>query len=201
MSIKAENTGKGIVLREEDTGKLAGSVSTVGKKPPTVSSPQPLYSNIHPDKEEPIATAYDKFQSSQKIGSQDKNNLNDYFVFSLQVSLSENGEHTLIAAPKGQEASESNKVGWLDWDGRSGRIEHIEVKSNHQRQGIATALYREAIRLAKEKDLSIPRHSAVRTTDGDRWANSIGDHVPEIECSWCSEEGHSGSECPDAWAD
>jgi|688.fasta_scaffold213610_2 hypothetical protein len=59
-------------------------------------------------------------------------------------------------------------------------IDKIEVGEKFRRQGIATSMLNEGKRLAAE-DSSIPSpiHSKTRTADGDAWAKSTGDYLPE----------------------
>lgn len=69
------------------------------------------------------------------------------------------------------------KLGHMSWDRK--RIVNIDVDPEHQRQGVATALWNEGHRLAGEvQRIPQPRHSADRTTKGDAWARSVGGRLP-----------------------
>lgn len=81
------------------------------------------------------------------------------------------------------------------------RIDHIEVHPDYRRQGLATLLYREAVRESERLEIPCPIHHEVRTADGDAWAQSLGDIVPEIACGMCGETGHHIGECPTSWDD
>jgi 2'-5' RNA ligase len=57
-----------------------------------------------------------------------------------------------------------------------GGLDEIEVNPEHQRKGVATGIWEHA------KSVGInPQHSNVRSSDGDEWAHSTGDPVPENE--------------------
>jgi hypothetical protein len=79
--------------------------------------------------------------------------------------------HKLVATRDDEE------VGQMIWSPRS--IRAINVPAEHQRQGVATALWHEGHRLAGEQR-SIPRpaHSTERTRQGDAWAKSVGGRLP-----------------------
>ena len=50
-----------------------------------------------------------------------------------------------------------------------GEIAHVEVDAAHQRQGIATALWKHAEKLGLN-----PSHSEVMSDEGEAWAKSLG---------------------------
>lgn len=64
-------------------------------------------------------------------------------------------------------------LGYIDW--HRYEVERISVHPDYQRRGVATALWREAIRYAAEHDLPRPQHSEIQTIAGKRWARSVGD--------------------------
>lgn len=74
--------------------------------------------------------------------------------------------------------ADNKPVGVLEWAG-SGHIENVKVFAEHRRKGIATALLNESRRVAQEKGLESPRHSARRSESGDAWARSLGEPLPE----------------------
>ena len=84
------------------------------------------------------------------------------------------GEHE-IAAFKGKQ-----KVASFVWDRDSGEILGVDVIESLRRKGIATAMWDRAHREAEKRELTYPEHSAKRTTEGDRWAKSVGGHLPPL---------------------
>jgi hypothetical protein len=61
-----------------------------------------------------------------------------------------------------------------------GEIDKIEVTEKFRRQGVATGLLEEARRLsAVDENVPYVVHSKSRTSDGDAWAKSTGDYLPE----------------------
>jgi hypothetical protein len=61
-----------------------------------------------------------------------------------------------------------------------GEIDKIEVTEKFRRQGVATGLLEEARRLsAVDENVPYVVHSKSRTPDGDAWAKSTGDALPE----------------------
>jgi hypothetical protein len=61
-----------------------------------------------------------------------------------------------------------------------GEIDKIEVTEKFRRQGVATGLLEEARRIsAVDENVPYVVHSKSRTPDGDAWAKSTGDALPE----------------------
>lgn len=90
----------------------------------------------------------------------------------MKIYLTTNniGHATLIA-----EDQNRNKLGWLELaDPRPGLeghlVLHIEVKPEHRRKGIATALW-----LHAKKFGANPIHAIDKTPDGAAWAKAVGD--------------------------
>ena len=80
--------------------------------------------------------------------------------------------HHLLTAHRGD-----TEVGKMRWSSNS--IRGIHVEPEHQRQGIATALWNQGQSLASEnKSIPAPKHSRDRTKDGDAWARSVGGRLP-----------------------
>jgi GNAT superfamily N-acetyltransferase len=78
----------------------------------------------------------------------------------------------LLQARRGDE-----QVGSMMWSNKD--VRQITVAPEHQRQGIATALWHEGHRLAAEnRAVPQPKHSADRTDSGDAWARSVGGKLP-----------------------
>lgn len=79
-----------------------------------------------------------------------------------------------------------NEVGWLNVS-EGGGISDINVAKEHQRKGVATAMFNHAIGMAgKILDTGVrvpyPEHSGHRTPSGDAWAKSTGpQHYFEAE--------------------
>lgn len=80
------------------------------------------------------------------------------------------------------EPMEENEVGFIIWDGADeGRIEELFVVPEHRRKGLATSLWNEAIKYAKENYLTRPVHSESRTEAGEAWAKTTAYYFePEI---------------------
>jgi len=76
------------------------------------------------------------------------------------------GEHTLDAGKDGS-------YGHLSWDADTGKVNEVVVPEEHQRKGIATAMWNHAHKLAEEKGIKAPVHSEVRTPEGDAWAKKV----------------------------
>jgi ribosomal protein S18 acetylase RimI-like enzyme len=68
--------------------------------------------------------------------------------------------------------------GWMQWDDDTGELQHIRVNESHRRRGLATNMWGRAQRLADERGITAPVHSAERTKDGDAWAKSLGEKLP-----------------------
>lgn len=66
------------------------------------------------------------------------------------------------------------EIGRLVWHDSNGEIEKLWVDVAYRRQGIATSLWRMAQWINPA-----PVHSAWRTDDGDAWARSITNDLPE----------------------
>lgn len=68
------------------------------------------------------------------------------------------------------EGNEKRVIG-SRWGHSPGEISGIEVSSDHQGRGIATAMYGIGRQMARVK----PRHSTARTGEGDAWARTTTD--------------------------
>lgn len=67
----------------------------------------------------------------------------------------------------------------MEWDANTGDILGLGVAPAHRRQGVATAMYREAHRRAvQDPSIHPPRHSHARTEAGEAWAQSLGEDLP-----------------------
>lgn len=75
------------------------------------------------------------------------------------------------------------EIAHMEWSGDewSGRIWDIEVSKEHRRQGIATAMYEKAEKLANAsgRRITYPEHSESRTPAGDAWAKKVGGYLPD----------------------
>lgn len=71
--------------------------------------------------------------------------------------------------------SDGTEVG-LVYLKHGGEIEWISVAHDHQRQGIATLMWKFLVEHGQQ-----PRHSSVRTYEGNAWASTIGAEVPLVE--------------------
>ena len=73
-------------------------------------------------------------------------------------------------------SSEWSNVGSLEWNSKTGEINGIDVDEAHQRQGLATAMYRFAQDISeKRKSVVKPVHSQALTDEGYAWAKSLGE--------------------------
>ena len=74
-----------------------------------------------------------------------------------------------------------NFLGAMRWDRNSGHMYDISVDKPYRRQGIATAMWNHAQQLAaSNQDISTPKHSPVRTADGQAWSESVGAEPPVL---------------------
>jgi GNAT superfamily N-acetyltransferase len=88
------------------------------------------------------------------------------------------GEYPMIVAKKGDE-----KAGYLSWRGHddrgssaaekgprpAGEITMVKTEPEHQRKGLASAMYGMGRQLATQP----PEHSTIRTPKGDKWAKAV----------------------------
>lgn len=82
-----------------------------------------------------------------------------------------------------------NRLGELHWSrkgarfGPPGKISHIWVDPERQRQGIATRMWETANAVAaQDPDVVAPRHSSDRSDKGDAWAKAVsGRRVPRLK--------------------
>jgi GNAT superfamily N-acetyltransferase len=110
--------------------------------------------------------------------------------YTLSHKLDDDGHHVITATDKtGKDA------GFLDWYHTGGEIHDVGVQDEHQRQGVATAMYNHAKELhTSNKDIPVPVHSATRTPEGDSWAKSVGGSgLDKKACTACGDEGHLAS--------
>jgi hypothetical protein len=81
-------------------------------------------------------------------------------------------EHNVIARD-----TAGGFVGNMRWSNK--QVRNVMVNPEHQRQGVATAMWQEGHRLASENQrIPAPRHSPDRTSAGDAWAKSVGGRLP-----------------------
>jgi len=80
--------------------------------------------------------------------------------------------HRVDALHKGQ------SVGYLDWHPyhQEGELQHIEVSPEHQRKGVATAMWNFAKR---QEDGDFLTHGRERTDAGEAWAKSTKEPMPK----------------------
>lgn len=67
------------------------------------------------------------------------------------------------------------RVGYLHWQGTTGRVVNVDVDDVHQRKGVATAMWNHANSLPGVRK---PQHSPHRTPKGDAWSKSVGGRRP-----------------------
>lgn len=70
------------------------------------------------------------------------------------------------------------KIGKLIWNDQHsptpGKVESVYVEKEHQRKGVATAMWNYALRLNRGRRVNRPRHSYVKSSEGAAWAKSVG---------------------------
>lgn len=78
---------------------------------------------------------------------------------------------------EGVDKSTRVHLGSMYWNAKG--IVNVNVGEQHQRKGVATAMWNEGQRLASENArIPKPKHSPDRTTAGDAWARSVGGRLP-----------------------
>jgi GNAT superfamily N-acetyltransferase len=101
------------------------------------------------------------------------------------LSQSQFGEYNLVYKGANKEGThkiwalhKGTWVGGLDWRHGQG-VTGVDVLPEHQRKGLATAMWNKAIEL-KKSDKNIPtiKHSTDRTEDGNDWAKKVGRYYP-----------------------
>lgn len=81
-------------------------------------------------------------------------------------------EHNVVAR-----TGTGSFAGNMRWSAK--QVRNVMVEPEHQRQGIATAMWNEGHRLAEQNArIPKPKHSADRTIAGDAWAKSVGGPLP-----------------------
>jgi GNAT superfamily N-acetyltransferase len=65
---------------------------------------------------------------------------------------------------------DEGKVGHLLWH-PNGEIQDVQVDEPHRRKGVATGM----LEHAKTLKVKPPKHSELRTEEGDAWVQSLGD--------------------------
>jgi hypothetical protein len=82
------------------------------------------------------------------------------------------GKHSLVV-----NKPDGTRIAWISWQEYTGEIKYIEVRKdqfhNYRRRGIATAL----LKLARE--YAPIKHATDRTPDGERWAQSLNEELPD----------------------
>jgi GNAT superfamily N-acetyltransferase len=80
-------------------------------------------------------------------------------------------------APDSDKPSET--LGHLHWSSKRGEILDVHVVPGARRKGVATALYKAAKDIAAKTGVPEPVHSNDRSDQGDAWAKSTGEPLPE----------------------
>ena len=79
--------------------------------------------------------------------------------------LNKGDDSHLVEAYKGKHGP----VGFIEWDANSGEVKDIRVAPEHQRKGLATALWKEA----NNSGLIKPVHSQALSEQGAAWKKSL----------------------------
>jgi GNAT superfamily N-acetyltransferase len=74
---------------------------------------------------------------------------------------------------------DNKPVGKLEWAKATGKIQEVFVSKPHRRKGIATSMLEQSRTMAKKKGLNAPVHSERRSDEGQAWAASTKDNLPE----------------------
>lgn len=86
----------------------------------------------------------------------------------------------------------STIAGRLEWYGKTGEVREIDVRPEHRRRGLATAMWEFARDAPKT-----PKHSPQRTDDGDAWVRTTGDPVPRrVQGASMRDTAHRGVSLP-----
>ena len=88
----------------------------------------------------------------------------------------EDGRRNVLLHKVSAKTPDGAEIARLIWHDSNGEIEKLWVDAAYRRQGIATSLWKMAQWLNPA-----PVHSAWRTNDGDAWARSITNQLPERE--------------------
>ena len=73
----------------------------------------------------------------------------------------------------------SVSLGHLHWSARTGEILDVHVAPGARRKGAATAMLKAARDVAAKTGVPEPVHSGDRSDQGDAWAKSTGEPLPE----------------------
>jgi len=101
-----------------------------------------------------------------------QDNLSSEQFEDYKLSFNRGDESHLIEAYKGK----YGPVAHLEWDAKTGETKDINVTPEHQRKGLATAMWN----MAQKSDKIKPVHSSVRSVEGEKWAKSVGGKLPGL---------------------
>ena len=73
----------------------------------------------------------------------------------------------------------STTLGHLHWSSKTGKILDVHVVPGSRRKGAATAMLKAAKEIAAKTGVPVPVHSEDRSDQGDAWAKSTGEPLPE----------------------
>jgi GNAT superfamily N-acetyltransferase len=101
------------------------------------------------------------------------------------LSPTQFGEYTLEHSGPAHDGSHTiqafhndRPIGELRWAKGYG-VHSVDVLPEHQRKGLATAMWNKAIELKKSnKNIPTIKHSTERTEDGNDWAKKVGRYYP-----------------------
>jgi|694.fasta_scaffold08330_11 GNAT superfamily N-acetyltransferase len=72
-------------------------------------------------------------------------------------------------------------VGYIVWDDDTGETKEIFVAPKYRQQGLGKYIWDEATEFAQQNGYQEPTHSSRRTLLGDKFARSIGGHIPDLD--------------------
>lgn len=91
------------------------------------------------------------------------------------VEMLEDGQRNVPVECLRLEDETGTVIARIEWHALSGEILHLWVQTGLRRQGLATRLYRRAQLMTHD----FLQHSEWRTTDGEAWAQSLGEQLPK----------------------
>lgn len=105
----------------------------------------------------------------------------DQFKFHYESEPDSELERHQIHVTHGDSPKIVGSMVWEGWEGYDeGALQSIDVDPSYQRKGLATRMWRHAQDLSrKNPNIHRPIHSTFRTPEGDAWAKSTGDWMPE----------------------
>lgn len=83
------------------------------------------------------------------------------------------GDHLIAATVPHPETGKPVSAGYLTWDSNDGTVNMIHTEPEHRRRGLGNAMWLRAHEVANERGIVPPKHSPVRTHDGQDWSRGV----------------------------